>query len=107
MRSTQFIVTSAEVSFYPWIPVDHHIVPFELSFAFYEAGNGSMTATINYTLDNLDPERTEISAKSFIIHNLASSTAFAFNKPCNAVRLRTFAVSGSSNLTLQLIQAGN
>lgn len=85
------------------IMLDWRIAPFSVSYAVIkETGGGTLSATIEVTLDNImDPTITPV---WFALGSaLTATTLAALTAPVQAVRLNIDTLSGT-NVTLKLLQ---
>jgi hypothetical protein len=104
--------TGVSAGAYPWVPVDHHVESFALSYAvFHSSGPGQVSANLEGTHDN---PLFGASCKAFFLVTANPSTGLTqdgtITQPVMAIRYRagtTANVSASSNVTFSLIQSGN
>lgn len=98
-------------SAYPWFPLDHHIENFNVAYTVVKSGSGDVTYNVQKTLNNLEPHAINVSAVSALATDLfgsaAATTAAGITVPAVAIRVNVLTVSGTSNLTFQVLQAGN
>jgi hypothetical protein len=95
---------------YGWVPVDAQNDSFAVGYLIQSTGSGQVQGNIEGTHDNVLVGSG--SAKSgVLVTAIASASAGGGNfgvipHPCAALRFRVISVSGSSNITFSLLQAG-
>lgn len=107
---------------YPWIPLDHHLHPFQVSWYLQKTGTGDVSFQLHYTLSDVLDVKTPaatvypltaidaITAPSAGVvtdptAGVTGAPSFAF--PIAAMRLRVVSVSGVAGAVLEVRQAGN
>jgi len=107
MRSSEISYIGVSATAMDWQSLDHHVPSFHVSFSVFKTGTGDITADVQRTLSNLDPADTAVSARASTLMTISDTTAAAISNPAAALRLNFTAVSGSANVTFQILQAGN
>lgn len=96
-----------------WIPLDIYQTPFNVGFGIVKDGDGDITFQIQHTFDDIfDPD---VSADRFVHADLTSQSTganpfkvdgnYAFG--IRAMRIAVVSASGSSRVTLKVVQVGS
>lgn len=102
VRSVQ---TTAAAGALPWVPLNVHSDDPQVQWSYNRSGNGSITAAVQYTLDNvLDPD---VSALAIQVTALSTAVHAAhLGHPATAIRLNITAASGANTVTFRVLQTG-
>ena len=76
----------------------------EVQWQFTKSGNGTFTATVEYTLDNvLD---AGVSAAWIVERTPAAASAATMTHPASGIRLNISAASGNNQIGFRVLQTG-
>lgn len=93
----------------PWIPLDYHSTPFNVSFGVIVHSSGDTTYQVQHTFDVLQGPDATTSARAFVHAEVTAETANVdgnYAYPITGVRVASVSASGNSKLELIVIQAG-
>lgn len=91
---------------YPWIPLDIHQSPFNVSFGVRFGSDGGATYRVEHTFDNV--LKHGVSARPFTHPDVSAASTNRdgnYAAPVRGVRLYVASVSASCNIDFTVIQA--
>lgn len=103
MGKTAQVTISTTVSSTSWIPMNHHVTPFNARWSVEQAGTGDRTYSVQFTMD--DPFGTPTTIYDVVSAKTAAEWG-VLTELVQGLRLSTTAGSGAATLTMKVIQAG-
>ena len=90
----------------PWVPLNIHDENPRVQWSLNKTGNGTFTANIDYTLDDMLDADVSALAIADTAETFAAATAREMSHPASGIRLVISAASGNNQIAFRVLQTG-